>query len=280
MPETGRPGIHLLSDSTGETLSAVMRAAVARFGNPDLAIHLAVFLRTPEDIDAALERVHRHPGPVFHTISDPGQRRHLAARLAPLGIEPVPVLDPAIAVLSGFLGHEPDTRPGMQHRLTDAYFDRIAALDYAIAHDDGALGARLRAADVILTGVSRTSKTPTCIYLANRGIKAANLPLVPNVAVPDEFFEARAAGVPVIGLIASPARLAQVRRQRLEAIGDKTASYADLERIRDEVTESRLFFQRHDIPVIDVTRRSIEETAAAVLAMLREMREDGATGPD
>ena len=158
----------------------------------------------------------------------------------------------------------------MQHRITSVYFDRIAALDFAISHDDGALGDRLMQADVILTGVSRTSKTPTCIYLAHRGVKAANVPLVPKTTPDPAFIAAIGKGVPVIGLTASPARLSQIRSQRLEAIGSvQTADYAEIDAIRAEVADARIFFDRHDIPVIDVTRRSIEETAAEILALLR-----------
>jgi hypothetical protein len=165
----------------------------------------------------------------------------------------------------------------MQHRITPDYFERITALDYAIANDDGALGSRFARADVILAGVSRTSKTPTCIYLAYRGVKAANMPLVPGRTPPEAFFRALDSGIPVIGLVASPARLAQIRGQRLEALGDRPSAYADPDRIRDEVAEARLFFERHRIPVIDITRRSIEETAAAVMAEVGRQRTGAAT---
>jgi regulator of PEP synthase PpsR (kinase-PPPase family) len=279
MPESGRPSIHLVSDSTGETLYAVVKAAVARFEGADVALHMSVFVRSDADLEAALAKIRHHPGLVFHTVADERHRAVLQAELDTLGLEAVAVLDEPIARLARFLALEPDHQPGMQHRINDAYFSRIAALDFAIAFDDGALGERLKAADVILTGVSRTSKTPTCIYLAYRGIKAANMPLVPNTEPPPAFFQAQDAGVPVVGLIASPGRLEQIRRQRLEALGDRSPDYADPERIRAEVTESRLFFQRHGIPVIDVTRRSIEETAAEILAILRARGRDDAPSP-
>jgi len=266
--------LHLVSDSTGETLHALARAAIAPFHDAgEVKMHLSVFIRTTHDMDIALEAIRASPGLVWYTIVDPLLRDRLEAACARLGVLATGVLDPLIAVLGVHLGRKPSHRPGMQHRVTDGYFDRIAALDYAISHDDGALGARLRRADVILTGISRTSKTPTCIYLAYRGIKAANVPLVPNREPPSEFFAAMAAGVPVIGLTASPARLAHVREHRLESLGQPAgAGYADIERIRAEVADARLFFQRHQIPVIDVTRRSIEETAAAILAELRSRR--------
>jgi regulator of PEP synthase PpsR (kinase-PPPase family) len=297
--------LHLISDSTGETLHALARAALAPFDDEVSAtVHLSVFVRTPRDLEVALEAVRASPGLVWFTVVDPAMQAQIEDSCAALGVESTGVLDPLIATLARFLGQTPGHRPGMQHRMNNNYFDRISALDFAISHDDGAqdagpgdapgtsagsrLGQRLRRADVILTGISRTSKTPTCIYLAYRGVKAANVPLVPNRAPPQAFFDAMEAGTPVIGLTASPSRLSHVRGHRLESLGQSSvagsaatvagdvADYADLERIRNEVADARLFFQRHNIPVIDVTRRSIEETAAEILA---ELRNRGASAP-
>ncbi len=276
--------LHLISDSTGETLHALARAALAPFRQQTRAtIHLAVFVRTEPDLETALSEVRANPGLVWFTVVDPAMQRRISEACTALGVESTGVLDPLIATLARIMGEIPSHRPGMQHRINNDYFDRIAALDYAISHDDGAhgsgtLGERLKRADVILTGISRTSKTPTCIYLAYRGVKAANVPLVPNREPPRALLEAMAAGTPVIGLTASPSRLVQIRDHRLESLGRPAASanmaeavagYADLDRIRAEVADARLFFQRHRIPVIDVTRRSIEETAAEILAELR-----------
>ena len=269
MSEMRRPSIHLVSDSTGETLYAVAKAALARFSDIDVALQMSIFVRSDRDVEEAIRKIHAGPGIVFHTLVDPAHRARVVDAAERLGQCAVAVLDPHLESLARFLGREPDHQPGMQHRLNDAYFERIAALDFAIAYDDGALGERLRTADVILTGVSRTSKTPTCIYLAYRGVKAANMPLIPGREPDGAFFDALASGTPAIGLTASPSRLAQVRTQRLEALGDRSRDYADIERIRTEVAEARLFFQRHDLPVIDVTRRSIEETAAEILALLQ-----------
>lgn len=269
--------LHLISDSTGETIHAIARAALARFDQAQPTIHTSIFVRNKSDVDAALEKIVECPGLVIFTLADPNLRSQLEKVLEHLGIPAVPTLDPVIMALSEFFDAAPKDRPGMQHRLTEDYFDRIAALDFAIAHDDGAIGQRIQQAHVILTGVSRSSKTPTCIYLAYRGIKAANVPLVPGVDPDPAFFEAMDRGVPVIGLTASPSRLSQIRSQRLEALGsDKTAEYAEIDRIRKEVADARLFFDRHHIPVIDVTRRSIEETAAEVLGVLRERGVAGA----
>jgi regulator of PEP synthase PpsR (kinase-PPPase family) len=277
--------LHLISDSTGETLATLARAALAPFQNETkVTTHLSVFVRTVRDLEAALAGIRANPGLVWFTVVDPAMQTQIEDSCAALQVECEGVLDPLVAMLAQFIGQTPRHRPGMQHRMSNDYFNRIAALDYAISHDDGAgdlgahnvdeLGRRLRRADVILTGISRTSKTPTCIYLAYRGIKAANVPLLPNRDPPREMFAAMEAGVPVIGLTASPSRLAHVRSQRLESLGQPlgqpgATDYADLDRIRNEAADARLFFQRHHIPVIDVTRRSIEETAAEILAELR-----------
>jgi hypothetical protein len=284
MDESDALHLHLISDSTGETLHALARAALAPFGGaPSIRIHLSVLVRTAGDLDAALAKVGSWPGPVWFTIADPALRDRITSVCAGLGVECTGVLDPLIEAVGRALGAPPSHRPGQQHRVSFGHFDRVAALDYAITHDDGAhdegrLEQRLLKADVILTGISRTSKTPTCIYLAYRAVKAANVPLVPGAPPPAALLEALAAGVPVIGLTASPARLAHVRAQRLESLGQPgitrpdAADYADLDRIRAEVADARLFFQRHHIPVIDVTVRSIEETAAEILTQLSARR--------
>ncbi|MEM8792683.1 MAG: pyruvate, water dikinase regulatory protein [Pseudomonadota bacterium] len=272
MPDSPRH-IHLISDSTGETLLTTIRAVLAPFQHVPVALHQSVFVRSQSDIEAALDQVRRAPGIVFHTLVNQDHRRMVDAGCEELSQFSIPLLDPLIARMGEYLGDHPRHKPGMQYRIDSDYFDRISAMDFAISHDDGALGSRLLRADVILTGVSRTSKTPTCIYLAYRSIRAANMPLVPGIKPDPAFFEALDAGVPAIGLTASPTRLSQVRTHRLEALGDRTQSYADLEKIREEVAEARLFFQRYGLPVIDVTRRSIEETAAEILAILRARNE-------
>ena len=263
--------LHLISDSTGETLHALARAAQAPFQDTvEVRLHLSVFIRSADDLIPALAAAQADRGPIWVTMVNADLCRQVERKASELGVEYLSVLDPLLAMLERQTGHTATPRPGLQHRLSDGYFDRVAALDYAISHDDGALGPHLMRADVIVTGVSRTSKTPTSIYLACRGVKAANLPIVPNREPPRALFEAMASGIPTVRLIASPSRLAHVRGHRLESLGhSKAADYADVDRIRSEVADARLFFQRHQIPVIDVTRRSIEETAAEILAVLR-----------
>lgn len=264
------PHIHLVSDSTGDTLHAILRAALARFPRSSPELHVSVFVRTDADMAEAIAELERAPGAVLYTIADPQRRDQLLAACRRLGVAATPVLEPAIAALAEHLGEAPGERPGLQHRVSSDYFARIAALDFAIGHDDGALARRLTQAQVVLTGVSRTSKTPTSIYLAYRGIKAANVPLLPNTQPDPALTDAIRAGVATVGLTASPARLAQIRSHRLETMGAaQWHGYAEIDGIRAEVAEARLFFDRHKLPVIDVTRRSIEETAAAVLSILR-----------
>lgn len=264
--------VHLISDSTGDTLHTIARSALAPFPDVIPAIHTTVFVRSREDIDAAIVKVQEDPGLIIYTLADGNIRHRLLDAAADLDVPTVPALYPVIAALSDHFGQPPLDRPGMQHRVTNTYFDRVAALDFAISYDDGALGDRLPSADVILTGVSRASKTPTCIYLAYRGIKAANVPLVPKQEPDPAFFEAMRNGIPVVGLTASPSRLSQIRSQRLETIGaGQSPEYADIDQIRTEVADARLFFDRNKIPVIDVTRRSIEETAAEIMVILRNL---------
>lgn len=262
--------IYLLSDSTGETVARIGAAALSLF-ETKMETRLRIFIRSMTETEAVIAEFTREPGPIVLTMVDPGLRRRIMDAAEEIGAPAVASLQPVIAMLETYLSMPAKPRMGGQHVVDDLYYRRVDAIDYAIAHDDGALADRLFRADVILTGVSRTSKTPTCIYLAVRGLKAANLPLVPGTEPPKAFFEAIDRGVPVVALTASPSRLAQIRSHRLEAIGhDRGADYAALDLIRKEVADARLLFERIGAPVIDVTRRSIEETAAEIMAILRE----------
>ena len=268
--------IHLVSDSTGETLSLAVAAVLAQYPGVTVRRHLHVFVRAEREIKKFVATLRRAPGPVFFTVLNAQLREWIETECAALGVAAADPLDAITHVLSASLGpprSDRAQRPGGQYVVDAAYFERMSALDFAISHDDGAAIDRLRQADVILTGVSRTSKTPTCIYLAYRGVRAANAPLLPGRAAPDGLLSAAEEGVPVIALTANPVRLAQIRKQRLQALDQSPdeAEYADLDQIRREVSEARLLFERMDWPVIDVTRRSIEETAAAIQDQLRRM---------
>jgi regulator of PEP synthase PpsR (kinase-PPPase family) len=263
--------VHLISDSTGETIAKIGEAALALFPGDMAHTQLHVFVRNENDATLAMTAIAANPGPVFITMADRALSSSILKQCSDMGLPALPAIDPVVKMLETHFQQPASYRTGGQYKVDDLYFRRVDAIDYAINHDDGAAGDRLSRADVILTGVSRTSKTPTCIYLAVRGIKAANLPLIPGIDPPKGFFDAVEAGVPVIAITASPTRLAQIRSQRLETIGhDKAAEYAALDAIRAEVSEARLLFERINAPVSDVTRRSIEETAAAIMAILRQ----------
>jgi len=263
--------VHLVSDSTGETLNALAKAAAARFEAILPIEHIYVLIRSPKQLERALQEIEAFPGLVLHTIVDAELRNVLETRCRECDIPTIGVLDPLVVAFSRYLGASVSKKVGAQHALDNEYFNRIEALNYAIAHDDGAEATKLKQADVLLVGVSRTSKTPTCIYLAHRGIKAANIPLVPTRDLPEDIDKMN---IPlIVGLIASPDRLVQIRKNRLLSLNDeRPSSYVDLESVREEIIRARRLFEKKGWPVIDVTRRSIEETSAAIISLLNEKR--------
>ncbi|MSU90675.1 pyruvate, phosphate dikinase/phosphoenolpyruvate synthase regulator [Rhodobacteraceae bacterium 2CG4] len=268
-----RISILLVSDSTGETVSAAVRAAISQFGCVEPHLDLYPFVRSRADLDRIGPEVRARASLLAFTVVDPDLKQAVVELGQAAAIPCVPLLDPLFDGIARVLGVAPSIRPGRQYQVDTEYLDRITAIDYAISHDDGVTEDYLLSADVILVGVSRTSKTPTCIYLAYQGIKAANVPLVPAQDPPQELMTALRAGVPVVGLIASAARLAQVRQTRLRALGQPASrDYSERERIEEELVAARLFFDRYQVPVIDVTRRSIEETAASVRQMIGARR--------
>jgi regulator of PEP synthase PpsR (kinase-PPPase family) len=263
--------MHLISDATGETLASIAKAAVAQFEDADATEHIYALVRTPRQLDRALAEIESAPGIVMFTLMSEELRARLEDRCRELSVPCVPVLDPALQELSRFLGREQSHRAAGQHQMNEAYFGRIDALNYTMAHDDGQNVEGLGDADIILVGVSRTSKTPTCIYLANRGVKAANVPLVPGVPLPDELYAAKRPLI--VGLTVNADRLIQVRRNRLLSLKESAETdYTDPDVVKREVVEARRLFTSAGWPVIDVSRRSIEETAAAAFNMLQEVR--------
>jgi len=259
--------IHLVSDSTGETLNAVARAVCARFDDVLPIEHIYPLVRSEKQLARVIEEIEAAPGVVLHTIIDMGLRERLEKACAGLEVDCMAALDPLTAAMGRYLGASVSSKVGAQHALDNDYFNRMAALNYAIAHDDGQSTNDLDNADVVLVGISRTSKTPTCIYLAHRGVKAANVPLVPGATLPEGLTTLKRAMV--VGLTASPDRLLQIRRNRLLSLKEERESaYVDAEAVRDEVIAARRLYERHGWPVIDVTRRSVEETAAAIVNLL------------
>jgi len=259
--------VHLVSDSTGETLNAMARAVCARFENVLPIEHIYALVRSPRQLERALTDIEEAPGVVIHTIVDDQLRTALEEGVRRLDMQCIAALDPLVSSLQRYLGASISRRVGVQHALDNDYFNRMDALNYAIGHDDGQGGQDLEQADVVLVGVSRTSKTPTCIYLAHRGVRAANVPLVPTRPPPEKLFELK--NTLVVGLTISPDRLIQIRRNRLLSLKeDRESSYIDIEAVREETVKARRLYERQGWPVIDVTRRSVEETAAAVLNLL------------
>ncbi|OIR00761.1 putative pyruvate, phosphate dikinase regulatory protein [mine drainage metagenome] len=258
--------LHLVSDATGETVSAAARACLVQFDKVEAITHLWCLVRTEGQVERVISGIEANPGLVLATVLDGGVRGLLEEACRQMHVPYVPVLDPVMAALSGYLDSEFGTEPGRQHVLDAEYFKRIDAMHFTLAHDDGQMLQDLDKAEIILVGISRTSKTPTCMYLANRGLKAANIPLVPGIEPPPELFAARRPLI--VGLTKEPKSLSDIRKSRLQLLNDDPESdYADLDRVREEVAMARRLFARHGWPVIDVSRRSIEEASAAILQL-------------
>ncbi len=265
--------LHLVSDATGETINSVARACIVQFVDIEPIEHVWSLIRTRGQMEKCLKGIAETPGPVLFTLVNESLRSVLLDGCRRLDVPCISVLDPVIHRLASWFGSEIRGRPGLQHALDAEYFQRMEAMEFALSHDDGQLGDDLNLADVVLLGVSRTSKTPTCIYLANRGIKAANVPIVPNCVLPPKLFSLK--NPLVVGLTKDPEQLVQVRRNRMRMIArdqDQT-DYVDLESVRDEVTLARKLCNQNDWPIIDVTRRSIEETAATIMNHYTRHRE-------
>ena len=269
-----RINLHLVSDATGETLNAIARATTVQFDQADIIHHRWSLIRTRFQLHRVLEGIEHEPGPVLSTLVDRALRSELETTCLRLNVPVVNVLDPVMNLLQESIGEQAAARPGRQYALNADYFRRIDAMHYVLAHDDGQAAAGLAEADVILVGVSRSSKTPTCFYLANRGIKAANVPLVPDLPMPPDLEKPHC---PVIGLTLDAGSLIDIRRFRLRMIASggptapvrqTTTEYVDEEAVRAELLWARRLCNKRGWPVIDVTRRSIEETAATVLQLM------------
>jgi hypothetical protein len=264
-----RLNLHLVSDSTGETLEMIAKAALAQFDDPDVARHFWPMVRSRQHLDRIVPDLADNPGLVLFTLVNPETRARLEEHCCLLGLPAVPVLDQVTAALAAQLGQQAHGRPGRQHSMDDAYFKRVEAIQYTIAHDDGIGYEDWEEADIVLAGVSRSSKTPTSIYLANRGYKVANIPLVVESPPPKALFGLR--NPLVVGLTTAPERLVQIRRNRLLSLNEGTeTSYVDNEKVKRELQFARRMFADNGWPVIDVTRRSIEESAAAIIRLVQD----------
>lgn len=266
--------LHLLSDSTGETLENIAKAGLAQFEGVETIKHFWPMVRSQGHLDRILLEIAQRPGLVIFTLVNNDIRTRLESRCRALGLPSVSALDPVIDALSQLLGQEALARPGRQHMLDAAYYARVEAIQFTIAHDDGIGAEDWEEADIILTGVSRSSKTPTAIYLANRGYKVANVPLVIESPPPQSLYTL--VHPLIVGLTTSPDRLIQIRRNRLLTLNQSPeTAYVDHEAVVSELTFARRIFSDKGWPVIDVTRRSIEETAAAIINLVNERSPEG-----
>jgi regulator of PEP synthase PpsR (kinase-PPPase family) len=264
--------LHLVSDATGETLTTVARAATAQYTKMLPVEHAYPLVRTQKQLDRVLAEIEEAPGIVLYTLVEEDLAKRLEDHCRELSVPCLSILGPVLALLQSYLGAETSHRVGAQHTLNAEYFRRIDALNFTMLHDDGQHIEDLEDADVVLVGVSRTSKTPTSIYLANRGVKTGNVPLVPGIPIAPSV-ESLTRPL-VVGLYASPERIVQIRQNRLlglKAHHDED-QYIDRKAVAEEVALSRKLCTKHAWPSIDVTRRSIEETAAAVLSLLADRR--------
>jgi len=263
--------LHLISDSTGETLLTVGRASAARYENVHPIEHVYPMVRSPRHLDRVIADIEAAPGIVLYTLVEHELAERLETACHHLGIPRVAVLDPVVAAFRTFLNLPTSRKVGAQHVLDEDYFRRIDALNFTMLHDDGQLPEDAEEADVVIIGISRTSKTPTSVYLANRGVRVANVPMVPDVPLPPAILTAKKPLV--VGLIASPERILQIRQNRLLSLNAlEDSPYVDRLAIAREVAYSRKVCRERGWPTIDVTRRSIEETAAAILALFAEHR--------
>ena len=262
--------LHLVSDATGETLNAIVRATTVQFEHLTILPHRWSLIRTRFQLHRVLDGLQAEPGPVLSSLVDKGLRSELDMAGHKLGVPVVHVLDQVMTMLQDHLGEQAAARPGRQYILDADYFRRIDAIHYVLAHDDGQAQAGIAGADVVLVGVSRSSKTPTSFYLANRGIKAGNIPLVPGIAVPEVLDNLTC---PVVGLTLDAQALIDIRRHRLRMLGTANGpqhdgQYTDQEAVAAELLWAKRLCTSRGWPLIDVSRRSIEETAATVIQLI------------
>lgn len=270
--------LHMVSDATGETLETMTKAALVQFEGIEVHKHFWPMIRTARQMKRLMIDIGEDPGLVLYTIVNEEIRETLIKKCAELGMSTLSLLDPIIDAFAEYFQMEAGRLPGRQYVLDAEYFERIEALQYSMAHDDGQLAEEIMEADIILVGVSRTSKTPTSIYLANRGYRTANIPYISGRPMPDDLTAAHnpdnsAKEALIIGLTADPGRLVQIRTNRLRSLNeDRNTEYIDHQAVEEEIRACRRYCARYGWPVIDVTRRSIEETAAEIITILNRRR--------
>ncbi|MEG3616947.1 pyruvate, water dikinase regulatory protein [Magnetovibrio sp. PR-2] len=261
--------LHKISDSTGETLDVVARACLVQFPDMEVVEKRWTMVRTAAQLDEILQDIQANPGFVIFTLVDDDLSEKISLGCKKLKVPCIDLLNPVLGQMANYIGVARESRPGSQHVMDADYFSKIAALHFVLAHDDGQSMNDIEDADVILVGVSRTTKTPTCIYLANRGIKAANVPIVPGVPLAPEVLNAEKPLV--VGISKDPRRLVQIRKQRLKMQGmTEETDYIDPDAVAEEIRQARKLYGDQKWPMIDVTRKSVEETAATILNLYND----------
>lgn len=269
--------LHLVSDSTGETVGSVARAALAQFDDIEAEEYNWPLVRSKNQLERVIESISENPGAVMYTLVDVVLRDTLKMECAKRGLPCIAVLSTVVSELSSYLGLETHALPGKQHELNEDYFTRVDAINYALTHDDGQSHWDLEDADVVLVGPSRTSKSPTCVYLAYKGFKAANIPFVLDCPLPPSLETLKKPLI--VGLSISTDRLQQIRKSRLQSLKQENdTNYVDLEYMQREISESRKLFNKNKWPVIDVSKRSVEETAATIAQYLKKHMEKKEAG--
>lgn len=264
--------LHMVSDSTGETIITVARAVTAQYADISPVEHVYPLVRSQKQLDRVLAEIEEEPGIVLYTLLEDDLVSRLEAKCKEFNIPCLSIIGPVMQLFRSYLGPETTQRVGAQHILNSDYFKRIDALNYTMMHDDGQHVDDLESADIVIVGVSRTSKTPTSIYLANRGIRTANVPLVPGLPVPEQLGQLQKPLV--VGLHATPERIVQIRQNRILGLGAHVddMQYTDRHAVAEEIAFSKRLCARYGWPLIDVSRRSIEETAAAILKLHADRR--------
>lgn len=264
--------VHLVSDSTAGTVSAIARAVIAEFDGINSQEHIWALLRSERQLERFEEALKTNPGPVFYTMVDTELNEKLQRICARANVPSINPLERSSNILSIYLQQEASAKPGSRHKMNDNYFSRIEAIDYTLSHDDGKRHWELASSDIVLVGPSRTSKSPTCVYLAYGGLRAANVPYVYGVDLPEELFALE--DVLIVGLIVHPQRLIEIRKSRLQSIGhEELENYADDSKVEEEIKTARQLYRQNGWPVIDVSQRSVEETAAAILNIYHRKQE-------
>jgi regulator of PEP synthase PpsR (kinase-PPPase family) len=263
--------LHLISDSTGETLSSIAKAAFAQFDQIQIKEYIWSLVRTQGQLIKVISTIKRKPGIVMYTLTDASLVEFLKEECGSLHIPCMAVLDSIVSSLSKILETNPNPKPGKQHVIDDEYFRKIEAMNFSIIHDDGQHVENIGDAEIILVGPSRTSKTPTSMYLAHRGFKTANVPYVIGCPLPDILFKVKKPLI--IGLSIMPGRLVELRKNRLLSISDhQNTEYIDQEKVTKEMQEAKKIFAANHWPVIDITRKSVEEISATIIQQYQERK--------